>query len=248
MRDYSVLLRLGFERKPVGVKFLITKPEGIPRLDRSLNFCEMFREAQNRRPFWVGREDFECVEPFLLGMEEAGPMFVSGLIGEREGFYEEARANRAIYYYLPKMIKGSVRYVAFSALDVAPFDPDVTIFTADQVRQAQLLLRAATFSTGEAWSSQVTPVAACAWLYVYPVLSGRVNFTVTGLSMGMQSLKVLPDGLILVSIPWQVMPRVIENLQKMKWENPGDVFPTRDENRERVKRLFRQWEEELTDA
>jgi hypothetical protein len=40
-------------------------------------------------------------------------------------------------------------------------------------------------------------------MYIYPYLSGEVNYTVTGLSMGMQTLKVLPQGLMIISIPWQ---------------------------------------------
>ncbi len=33
LKAYSVLDKFKFERKPVGVKFMITKPDGIKRLD-----------------------------------------------------------------------------------------------------------------------------------------------------------------------------------------------------------------------
>ena len=33
-RDYAVLDKFKFERKPVGVKYLITRPEGIPKGER----------------------------------------------------------------------------------------------------------------------------------------------------------------------------------------------------------------------
>ena len=61
--DYAILDRLALTRKPVGVKFLPYRPEGIERIQRSLNFCQMFVEAQTSPPFYVQKEDLHCVEP-----------------------------------------------------------------------------------------------------------------------------------------------------------------------------------------
>jgi len=243
-RDYSIFNRFNFERPPVGVKFLISKPAGIKRRGKGLNMCEMFKEAQTSEPFYVGEEDFDCIEPMILGMQDPEPMFVSGYVGEKENIYSEARANRKIYQYLPKLIKGSVRYVAFASMDKLTFDPDVLIVTAN-LEQARTILRASGYSSGENWSSQGTPVAACTWLYLYPVLSGKLNFTITGLSFGMHSLKVLPEGLFLISIPWQQLPEIMENLQDMDWSLP-ETGGTRDENREEVQQKFKQFRKELS--
>jgi uncharacterized protein (DUF169 family) len=237
-RDYSIFDRFNFERKPVGVKFLPLKPEGIERTKKSLNFCEMFKEAQTSRPFYVQREDFHCVEPILLGMEESGPMGASGLIGEMDGIFEEARANRRIYQHLPHMQKDSIAYVAFSAIDQLTFDPDVLIVTAN-ASQASLILRAPGYSTGDPWSCKSTPIAACSWLYIYPVVSGEMNFTVTGFSLGMRALKVLPEGLILISIPWIKLPTVMENLQKMAWTPKSDTV-TGEEHKKRFEKLLNE--------
>ena len=93
-RDYSVFDRLNLERKPVGVKFLPTKPEGIDRLKVKRAFCEMFKEAQEGEPFYVQEDDFVCVEPLLLGMRDPEPALISGLAGGTSGLFKEARANR----------------------------------------------------------------------------------------------------------------------------------------------------------
>jgi uncharacterized protein (DUF169 family) len=229
-RDYSILDKLNFERKPVGVKFLMTKPEGIERISKALNFCEMLNEAQQGNSFYAGKEDFYCVEPMLLGMVDPEPVLVGGMVGETDMLFREARANRKLYQYLPKMIKGSVRYVVFSPSDRLTFDPDVMVITTD-VRQAQVILRAITYSTGDAWTSKGTPVATCAWMYIYPVLSGEMNITITGLGMGMQAVKALPEGLILISVPWNLLPAMLENLEVMSWEpqeaEGGDVHRAR---------------------
>jgi uncharacterized protein (DUF169 family) len=241
--DLSVYKKFNFERSPVGVKFLPTRPEGIKRLSKGLFFCEMFKEAQTSRPFYVQREDFCCVEPLLLGMEDPDPMLVSGLVGETDELFEEARANRKIYQYLPKMLKGSVNYVVFSAIDQLTFDPDVVVITAN-AGQAYHILRASGYSSGEAWSARGTSAAACSWLYIYPVLSGELNITITGLSLGMRALKVFPEGLILISIPWTKLPMITENLQKMRWTLLSDDI-TGEEHKKRVGILFDQLRQKI---
>ena len=59
--DLSIFNKFDFERKPVGVKFLSTKPDGIERLDKILDFCEMLVEAQNGSPFYVAKENFRLL-------------------------------------------------------------------------------------------------------------------------------------------------------------------------------------------
>jgi uncharacterized protein (DUF169 family) len=236
LRDYSVFDKFNFERKPVGVKFVITKPEGIERLGKGINFCEMLKEAQVGNPFYVGEGDFLCVEPMVLGMEDPEPVLVSGLLGGLSGLFKEARANRKLYQYLPKMPKGSVKYVAFSPIDQLTFDPDVMVITAT-VSQAQTILRSVGYSTGDYFSSKATPVVSCAWMYVYPVLSGEMNFTVTGLALGMQALSVFPPGLFLISVPWNLLPTMMENLEEML-AAPTLPPPTPDEHRKRFKQTL----------
>ncbi len=249
-RDYSVLGKFNFERKPVGVKFLAERPEGIPHLTKALNFCEMLKESQTAAPFYVSKGDFHCVEPMLLGFEDPEPILVSGLFGGKEGLFQEERACRAMYDYLPYMKKGSVHSVAFSPVDQLPFDPDVLVMTAS-IGQAQTLLRSINYSTGEAISTKFTPVCACAWMFNYPVLSGNMNFIVTGLGLGMQALNIFPPGLFLISVPWPRLGTMLENLAQMNIERlqaaqsrPG---PGGDEHRKRVTKMMADLREEIAD-
>lgn len=211
-RDYSVFDKFNFERKPVGVKFLPLKPEGIRRLDKDLNFCEMLREAQTGSPFYVGQEDLHCIEPMLLGMEDPDPIFISGLFGADLNLFKEANACRQMYEYLPRMLKGSVKYVAFSPVDQLSFEPEVMVITAD-ITQARPLLRSVAYSTGDYISSKVTHVATCAWMYLYPAISGKMNYIITGLGAGMEVTKPLPAGLFVISVPWKLIPTMLENLR-----------------------------------
>jgi len=234
-QDLSIFSKFEFERQPVGVKFLPTKPAGIKRLNKILDFCEMLVEAQNGSTFYVTRKNFTCVGPLLLGMVDSDPVFESGLVGPRLEVFKEARANRRIYRFVPKLAKGTVNYIAFSPLDKLSFDPDVLIVTADP-SQAEIILRANSYATGNMWSAKGTPVAACAWLYIYPYLSGELNFTMPAFSFGMRSRRLFPEGVLLISIPWDLLPSIAGNLKEMKWV-PHSFTIGRQEHKKKVKRI-----------
>jgi uncharacterized protein (DUF169 family) len=218
-RDFSIFEKFNFERKPIGIKFLLNKPDGIEKLDKSMAICQMFREAQDREPFYAAKDNFACLETLLMGMSEPEPFFESGQIGDKERIYQEARANRRIYQYIPKLAKNTVRYVAFSSVDKLPFEPDVLVITANP-SQAEILLRALSYSTGKPLSAKYTPVMVCAWIFFYPFVNGEINYTVTGLGYGMRIKKLLPEGLLLISIPYDIIPMLIENLHEMDWVLP----------------------------
>jgi uncharacterized protein (DUF169 family) len=214
--DYSVFQKFNFERPPVGVKYLTTKPKGMKKLDKILDFCEMLVEAQQGNAFYVTKEEFTCIGPMLLGMVADDPTFESGRVGPELGAFKDARANRRIYDYLPRIKHNIINYVAFAPIDKLSFEPDVMIILAN-VSQAEIFIRAKSYTSGEMWSARGTSVVGCAWLYLYPYLSGEMNLTVTGFGFGMRARQLFPEGQILISIPWDVLPGIIDNLKEMAW-------------------------------
>jgi uncharacterized protein (DUF169 family) len=235
-QDLSIFNKFNFEKKPVGVKFLPNKPDGIKRLDKILDFCEMLPEAQEGNAFYVTKENFTCVGPLILGMIEHEPIFESGQVGPRLEVLKDIRANQRIYHVIPKLQKNTANYVAFAPLDKLSFEPDVLILTAN-VSQAEILLRALSYSSGRMWSARGTPVIGCAWLYIYPYLSGELNFTITGFGHGMKARKLFPEGLILIAIPYDLLPGMIKNLQDMEWI-PRSYTLGRDGHKKRVKGII----------
>lgn len=224
--DFSIFSGFDFERPPVGVKFLFFKPENMPQLapEKNLSFCEMLVEAQTTAsPFYFGREDKEaCVGKILLGMQDMEPFAESGQIGGRLEIFQEPRANYVFYQYVPKFAKNIVNYVAFSPVNRLTFEPDVLIITA-RPRQAEIVMRAMTYSTGELYQSRTTPVMGCAWMYIYPYQSGKVNYIIPDMIHGMKGRELFSEGSIVISIPYQWIPVVTQNLKEMKWHLPSHV-------------------------
>jgi len=215
-KDLAVLEKFKFERSPVGVKFLAARPKGLKKPGKQLDFCEMLVEAQQGKAFYVSKDDFTCIGPLLLGMIDGDPIFESGQVGPKLGVFKDPRANRRIYQYLPRLAKNTVNYVAFAPVDKLNFEPDLLIVLAS-VTQAEIFIRAKSYTTGEMWSARGTAAAGCAWLYLYPLLSGEMNMTVTGFGFGMRSRRLFPEGQILLSIPWDKLPQILKNLEEMEW-------------------------------
>jgi uncharacterized protein (DUF169 family) len=220
--DLSVYRQFKFDRTPVGINYCFHKPEGIEKLDKQLGFCEMVKEAQGRgMPFYFTREEENCVGKTFLGMMGDVPhRSDGGRLGVKLQIFQEGRANLRLRTFVPAFDKGAVNYVVFSPMDQLKFEPDLLVFVGTP-RQAEILLRAMTYSSGEMYESRGTMVAMCASLYIYPYLSGKVNYITTGLSYGMNGRQVFPEGLMIVSIPYQWLPTVTQNLKEMKWVPPG---------------------------
>jgi uncharacterized protein (DUF169 family) len=161
---------------------------------------------------------------------------------EKFGIFQEARANSRLYQSLPKFPKGTVNYVVLSPLEKLTFDSDVLVLMA-KPSQAEIVLRAMTYSTGEIIETKSTGVLKCAWLFVYPYQSGKVNYSVTGLSFGMKAHQVFPEGWILLSILYMWIPTITQNLQEMEWVLPS-YEDTREEFLPRKMKMLEELEQE----
>ena len=214
--NYSIFDGFKFERKPVGVQYSMKKPEGIEQTDKSLALCELFAEAQTSKPFYVTKDNIQCGEQ-VLGIVDFPPVMYSGQLGPMYSMFKNSGANRRIYDYVPHLAKDSVKYISHATLDQISFDPDLLIFTTNTA-QAEILLRASSYSDGKMWNFKGTTCLACAWIYAHPYLSGELNCTISGLGYSMKARNVLPDGLIFIIFPFNHISGLIENLEEMEWE------------------------------
>lgn len=220
--DISIFNKFNFEKVPVGIKFLFEKPEGVEKLDKELNLCEMPKEAQNRNAAFYVDKSNECCGPgsFPMGWKDVDPAAEFGKIGPVLGIYGEPRANYQLFLNAPMFNKGIFNYIIFAPITKLTFEPDLLWILANP-EQAEIILRASTYYSGGTYESKITAGLACSWLLVYPFKTGKVNYTMTGLGFGMKAKEVYPPGQVLVSIPFQKIPEIVQNLQKMTWRLPA---------------------------
>jgi uncharacterized protein (DUF169 family) len=220
-KERAVLDRFTFDVQPVGLKFLARQPDRIDRLDEKLAFCEMLKKAQEGSPFFADVENHTCEAGlYVLGQADAPGPFISGEFGAGLKIFESPRTAARLYHHLPRVSPKVVNYVAFSPLNQLTFDPDVLICLT-QTGQTEILLRAMSYRTGQMWSSKYSAAIGCAWIMIYPYLTGELNYTITGLGHGMKRRKLFPEGRQLVSIPFDLLPSLLQNLQEMPWDLPA---------------------------
>jgi uncharacterized protein (DUF169 family) len=219
--DLSIWKRLELEVPPVGVNFTFDKPDGIEHIDRPMGMCEWIKEAHHRDDaFYASMGDEDCMGDFILGMTDMPPYAHSGQIGKLLEIFQDARTNTKMYENLPTFPKGTVNHVICAPLDAIASEPDLLIVLAEPT-QAEIILRAMTYNTGEKYEPKSQTVMACAYLFAYPYFSGKVNFILTGMSFGMKAREVFTPGKVLISIPYNWIPVITENLGKMKWVLPA---------------------------
>ena len=220
-KDLAILDKFEFEVQPVGVKFFATRPDKVERLIENMALCEMLKKAQEGNVFYADKENHTCdAGPYVLGQAEAPEPFISGRFGSGLKIFEGPRSASRLYQYIPRILRGAVHSVAFSPLGKLPFEPDVLIILA-KTNQTEIILRAMSYRTGKMWSSKTTAAIGCAWLYVYPYLTGELNYTTAGFGHGMKRRNLFPEGHQIISIPFDLLPSILQTLQEMPWVLPA---------------------------
>lgn len=215
--DYAILDKFGFETASVGIKLTVKRVEGIPRITRKMTFCEMIKWAQEGNAFYAGIEDHTCdAGLYLLGMKDVAAPYVNGEYGTGLQVYDSPRSAARLYQHIYKIDRGTINYVTFAPLDKLTFEPDVLLITADTT-QAEIILRASSYKTGDMWLSKYTPAVGCDWLIIYPYLSGEINHITTGLGFGMRRRHIFPEGWHFISIPYDKIQSMLETLAEMPW-------------------------------
>jgi uncharacterized protein (DUF169 family) len=220
-KEIAVLEKFDFAIPPVGVKYSAEAPKKIERLDKNMAFCEMLKWAQEGNAFFADAKNHTCEAGlYVLGQADAPEPFIGGAFGAGLRIYESPRSASRLYLHIPKIGRGIVHHTAFSPLDKLTFDPDLLIILAE-THQTEILLRALSYRTGQMWISRYTPAIGCAWIYIYPYLHGELNYSVTGLGHGMKRRGLFPEGRQMISIPFDLLPSLLQTLQVMPWVLPA---------------------------
>ena len=192
----------------VAVKFCRNRPEGYEQADGADALCTYLKKAQvENRAFYVTVENEKCMGRVVLGMTELETYHGAGQSGLMMGSFRTAGANARLYYEAPMLKRGVCNFVVFCPVALCKFEPDLVICVAP-TDQAQILLRASSYISGDPWESKCSFVMSCAWTYVYPYLTGKVNHLFTGMHLGMKLKGLYPEGLHILVIPYQKLTKL----------------------------------------
>ena len=237
----DLFARLGLPYPAIAVKFSFDRPEGIPRTDEALSFCQFVKKAQDSgKTFYITAQDDNCCGKIALGMIPKQPFTASGMEGADFGVYRTPAPNARLHQELPVLTHGAHNYVTFAPVADCQFNPDLVICVA-QVEQAEILMRATSYISGDLWESRSSSVVSCAWTYAYPYISGKVNTCISGMHNGLKRRKIYPSGLHIISIPYQKLGEVVEALGEMDWVPIG--FREDEQSKAELRARMDHWQE-----
>ncbi|MBN1568579.1 MAG: DUF169 domain-containing protein [Acidobacteria bacterium] len=200
----------------VAVKFCRNKPENYHQAEGTDVFCSFLKKAQDEnRAFFTTIENDKCMGKVVLGMTDLETNHGSGQVGYEMGVFRTPAANARLYHEATMLKRGVCNFVVFCPVAICDFHPDLVICIAP-AEKAQLLLRATSYISGDLWESRCSYVMSCAWTYAYPYVSGKVNHLFTGMHFGMQIRQSYPQGLHIITIPYQKLDEVVTALTEME--------------------------------
>lgn len=210
--------KLNLEYPAVALKYHAVKPRDVsPYQGENLAFCMYVKHAQeNKKTFYISKNNDECYGKMSLGMIPMPPVTASGQAGYDFEIYRTPIACQQLYQKLPVLVPGTVNYVQFAQVSTCAFTPDLIVCMAG-FPQADILMRASSYISGDLWESKSSPVISCAWMYAYPIISGKVNHITTGFYHGLKRRKAYPAGLRIIAIPYQKIDEITTALEEMPW-------------------------------
>lgn len=241
-RENKLLRELDLKIPAIAIRFCLEKPADAEKYQGDkLAFCQYLKYAQDsRKHFYIDASDDACYGKLALGMEPYQPVTASGQAGYDFGCYYTQMPNRLLYKDLPLLPAGTIRYVEYAPAAECQFKPDLLFFVAD-IEEADIIMRATTYVSGDLWESISSPVMSCTWMYAYPMVSKKVNHITTGLYHGLKRRKAYPAGLRMISIPYNKFPEFFQSLEDM--DRVLIAFREDEKSKAQLAKYIEHWQE-----
>lgn len=240
-KEKELIEKLTLPHPCIAVKFCFERPNVKHYEGEALAYCQYVKHAQTTgEHFYIGVEDDACYGKMALGMIDKPPVTASGQAGYDFGCYKAPVACQQLYQKLPVLEPHTVNYVEFCPVSSCDFDPDLLFFVAD-LPQADIIMRATSYISGDLWESKSSPVISCAWMYAYPIISGKVNHITTGFYHGLRRRNAYPAGLRMISVPFQKLDEFFSALDQMDWTLIA--FREDEESKAELQQRIQHWQE-----
>ncbi len=237
----ALLAKLELPYPCVAVKLRFEEPDCSHYDGKKLAYCQYVKYTQDSgKHFYITVDDDACYGKLSLGMIDMPPVTASGQAGYDFGCFRAPVANQQLYQKLPVLVPHTVNFVEFCPAADCNYDPDLLFFVAD-LPQADIIMRATSYISGDLWESKSSPVISCAWMYAYPIISGKVNHITTGFYHGLKRRKAYPAGLRMISVPFQKIPEFFAALEEMDWTLIA--FREDEESKAELQRRMDHWQE-----
>lgn len=206
---------LGLNRKPVGVKFLLTKEQYL-NWDASENkskmsYCTVVRRATQGRSQKIHAGCMACMGGTMaLGFQEPGPDVISGLRRYHQGAYRDLGICRQVSKHMVYCAHHACG-AAVMPLEAFQTSPDVVIVVCDAFR-AMRLAQGYAYHHGPLGNMQLAGMQAmCQECTSYPYEHNQPNITL--MCSGTRMLGGWQDDELAVGMPYALYLDTVDGLK-----------------------------------
>jgi len=211
---------LGLRWSPVAVKFVGIDdqlPSDVPRPWGRLYVCQAVALAKRGKTLLLTPDRCKCPDGGpILGLMRTPDRIKRGEYHSSVrafGKFASAKEARRIVSERPSFAECSVKAVVFAPLESSPVDPDVVIVILNP-EQAMWICIAATYFTGERLEFSTSGHnSLCSDCMVVPHQTGKMNISFG--DYGCRGSTEICDSEMFVGIPWGLMPRIVEALERL---------------------------------
>ena len=222
----TLINTLALEASPVTVALSSRPPTGVQKSDRQLKFCQFLDVVRTEGgAFYTDLSNQSCkFGNYYLGLAEAADGHLSGQEDAGEGGYDllhTPMAMQRFYASSPTIPVGRFSFVGYARLEDTPFHAKVggmVVVIYCSPAQAMFLQRGSNYRSGEIVPGLTGP-ATCSASVVGPLISGKMHYSLA--SFGIRYYTELRPDQVVVGIPMEILPQVVENLGRFVEGNPG---------------------------
>jgi uncharacterized protein (DUF169 family) len=206
---------LGLDNSPIAISFSTVAPAGVEEMKGEARLCEMLDKVRlEGEMFYTMCENHECDGGAnSSGLREPSERSKTGeFLSKDLGLFGSPRAARRFLSSNPRIEYGTVKVVSFSPLERERFEPDVVVLICN-AKQGMTLVEAYAYDSGEK-TLGLTGAPICSGVVAAPFLTGKVVSSLG--DSGARRFMKIKDGDIFVGIPAELLPGIVENLEKME--------------------------------
>jgi len=206
---YSLKLKnnLGLDRNPVAVRITNDNPQGYKKWQRKTTLCMLIQNARKGLSLYCSGESIICSGSVHVGIGNAPSWDREEFLFRREKIVGSKTAARRMLALATVQSSQLGKYIIFSPLMKADFQPDVVVFVGTPLQISRILFLDA-FETGEINTLHKEPL--CSGVISAPIATGRIG--VSFLDMSCRSFGQYKPEEMAIGVPYHRIPKIVENI------------------------------------
>jgi uncharacterized protein (DUF169 family) len=206
---YSLILKdnLGLDGNPVAVRIADDNPQGFKKWRRKTTLCTLIQNARNGPSLYCPGESIICNGGVHVGIGNSPRWDREDFLFRREKIVGSKNAARRMLALATEQSLQISKFIIFSPLMDADFQPDVVVFVGTPLQISRILFLDA-YDTGEINTLHKEPL--CSGVISVPKATGSIG--ISFLDMSCRSFGNYKPEEMAIGVPYHRIPKIVENI------------------------------------